>query len=82
MSEILLGTGLLLLVLCCFTIFSYKAPYGMKAMGALANAACATFLVEAFNLSLLGDVLGMEFLEVSELLMVVLVELLLLYLCL
>ncbi|HBE9800167.1 TPA: PTS sugar transporter subunit IIC, partial [Clostridioides difficile] len=55
MSEILLGTGLLLLVLCCFTIFSYKAPYGMKAMGALANAACATFLVEAFNLSLLGD---------------------------
>ena len=61
MSEILLGTGLLLLVLCCFTIFSYKAPYGMKAMGALANAACATFLVEAFNLSLLGDVLGMEF---------------------
>lgn len=44
MSEILLGTGLLLLVLCCFTIFSYKAPYGMKAMGALANNCMCYFL--------------------------------------
>ena len=32
-----------------FTLFTYKAPNGMRAMGALANAAIATFLVEAFN---------------------------------
>ena len=29
-----------------FTLFTYKAPNGMRAMGALANAAIATFLVE------------------------------------
>lgn len=63
MSKILMGTGLLLLVLSCFTLFSYKAPHGMKAMGALANAACATFLVEAFHFSLFGEVLGIKFLE-------------------
>ncbi|MEG2018732.1 MAG: PTS sugar transporter subunit IIC, partial [Clostridium sp.] len=45
--QILLGTGLLLLVLGLFSLFSYKAPSGMKAMGALASAACASFLVEA-----------------------------------
>lgn len=63
MLEILMGTGLLLLVLGLFTLFSYKAPYGMKAMGALANAACASFLVEAFHFSLFGQQLGIGFLE-------------------
>lgn len=60
--EILLGTGLLLLVLALFTLFSYKAPNGMKAMGALANAACASFLVEAFHFAFFGEVLKIEFL--------------------
>ncbi len=49
--QILTGTLLLLLVLGGFTLFSYKAPHGMKAMGGLANAACASFLVEAFHLA-------------------------------
>lgn len=63
MIDILIGTGLLLLVLALFTLFSYKAPYGMKAMGALANAACASFLVEAFHFSLFGQQFGVKFLE-------------------
>ncbi|MGL5313112.1 MAG: PTS sugar transporter subunit IIC [Peptostreptococcaceae bacterium] len=63
MIQILMGTGLLLAVLALFTLFSYKAPHGMKAMGALANAACASFLVEAFHFSFFGEVLGMKFLE-------------------
>ena len=56
MMNILLGTALLLVVLALFTLFSYKAPQGMKAMGGLASAACASFLVEAFHLSFFGDV--------------------------
>lgn len=61
--QILMGTALLLLVLGLFTLFSYKAPQGMKAMGALANAACASFLVEAFHFSFFGEVLGLKFLQ-------------------
>lgn len=61
--DILLGTSLLLLVLGLFTLFSYKAPNGMKAMGALANAACASFLVEAFHFAFFGEVLKIEFLQ-------------------
>lgn len=60
--EILFGTVLLLIVLGCFTLFSYKAPHGMKAMGALANAACASFLVEAFHMAFFGEVMKIEFL--------------------
>ena len=61
--QILFGTILLLAVLGCFTLFSYKAPKGMKAMGALANAACASFLVEAFHFAFFGEVLKIGFLE-------------------
>ncbi|NFI03178.1 MULTISPECIES: PTS sugar transporter subunit IIC [unclassified Clostridium] len=61
--DILFGTALLLLVLGLFTLFSYKAPNGMKAMGALANAACASFLVEAFHDAFFGEVLNIEFLQ-------------------
>ncbi|MEG0856699.1 MAG: PTS sugar transporter subunit IIC [Terrisporobacter sp.] len=61
--QILTGTALLLVVLALFTLFSYKAPQGMKAMGGLANAACASFLVEAFHFSFFGEVLGIKFLE-------------------
>ena len=46
-----------------FTLFTYKAPNGMRAMGALANAAIATFLVEAFNKYVGGEVFGIKFLE-------------------
>ncbi len=63
MGQILYGTALLLVVLALFTLFSYKAPKGMKAMGALANAACASFLVEAFHFSLFGEQMGIKFLE-------------------
>lgn len=63
MKDILIGTGLLLLVLALFTLFSYKAPKGMKAMSGLANAAVASFLVEAFHFSFFGEVLGIKFLE-------------------
>lgn len=60
--DILKGSVLLLIVLACFTLFSYKAPKGMKAMGALASAAIATFLVEAFQRFVGGDLLNIEFL--------------------
>ncbi|MEF9991566.1 MAG: PTS sugar transporter subunit IIC [Romboutsia sp.] len=63
MLQILSGTALLLVVLALFTLFSYKAPQGMKAMGGLASAACASFLVEAFHFSFFGEVLGIKFLE-------------------
>lgn len=62
MTDILMGTALLLVVLALFTLFSYKAPQGMKAMGALANAACASFLVEAFHSSVFGNLLHIDFL--------------------
>ncbi|MGL5558321.1 MAG: PTS sugar transporter subunit IIC, partial [Paraclostridium dentum] len=61
--EVIKGTVLLLAVLTAFSVFSYKAPHGMKAMGALASAACATFLVEAIQFSLLGNTLGIPFLS-------------------
>ncbi|MDU2490615.1 MAG: PTS sugar transporter subunit IIC [Clostridium celatum] len=61
--DIIFGTVLLLIVLGLFTLFSYKAPNGMKAMGALANAACASFLVEAFHDAFFGGVLNIGFLQ-------------------
>src|SRR5699024_9720252 len=60
--EIIKGILLLLIVLSCFTLFSYKAPKGMEAMGALASAAIATILVEAFQRNVGGDLLHFEFL--------------------
>ena len=61
--EILKGTVLLLIVLAGFSLFSLKAPKGMKAMGALAGAATASFLVEAFQFYVGGDLLGFAFLK-------------------
>lgn len=61
--EILKGIVLLLVVLAGFSLFSLKMPKGMKAMGALAGAATASFLVEAFQLYVGGDLLGIEFLK-------------------
>ena len=41
--NLLLGVIFLGIVLCLFTLFTSKAPNGGKAMGALANAAIASF---------------------------------------
>ncbi|HER1376451.1 TPA: PTS fructose transporter subunit IIC [Streptococcus pyogenes] len=61
--DIIIGTSLLILVLAIFSLFNYKVPHGAKAMGALASAACASFLVEAFQDSFFGKVLGFQFLS-------------------
>ncbi|SHE97308.1 PTS sugar transporter subunit IIC [Clostridium fallax] len=61
--ELFKGTILLLTVLSVFTIFSLKAPKGMKAMGALADAAVASFLVEAFQSYVGGDMLNIPLLK-------------------
>lgn len=62
MTTILLGMGLLLLTLAGFSLFSMKAPMGSKAMSGLADAAVATFLVEAVHTYISGDLLGLKFL--------------------
>lgn len=60
--NLILGVIFLALVLCLFTLFTSKAPQGGKVMGALANAAIASFLVEAFQKYVGGDLLGVDFL--------------------
>ena len=62
MTTILLGMGLLLLTLAGFSLFSLKAPKGSVAMSGLANAAVATFLVEAVLKYIFGDLIGIAFL--------------------
>lgn len=62
MTTIFLGMGLLLLTLAGFSLFSMKAPKGSAAMSSLANAAVATFLVEAVHRYISGDLLGSAFL--------------------
>lgn len=56
------GIGMLLLMLAGFSLFSLKAPKGDKAMGGLADAAVATFLVEAIFKYICGDFAGIAFL--------------------
>lgn len=60
--TILSGIGLLLLTLAGFSLFSFKMPKGSVAMGGMANAAVATFLVEAIHKYITGDFLGISFL--------------------
>ena len=62
MTTIFLGMGLLLLTLAGFSLFSMKAPKGSAPMSGLANAAVATFLVEAVHRYISGDLLGSAFL--------------------
>ena len=62
MTTILLGLGLLILTLAIFSLFSFKAPKGAIAMSGMANAAVATFLVEAVLRYIFGDLFGIEFL--------------------
>lgn len=47
MMTIISGVGLLLLTLAVFSIFSLKFPKGSQAMSGMANAAVASFLIEA-----------------------------------
>lgn len=56
------GIGLLILFLIAFSLFSFKAPKGMKAMGGMAEAAVAAFLVEAVHKYVSGDLLNLSFL--------------------
>ena len=59
--EIIQGTGFLLLTLAAFTLFSFKAPKGAQAMSGMANAAIASFLVEAIHSYITGDTMGLLF---------------------
>ena len=56
------GIGALILTLAAFSLFSLKCPKGDKAMGGLADAAVATFLVEAIFKYICGDFIGIAFL--------------------
>jgi len=60
--EIIKGIGLLLIALSMFSLFSLKMPKGQEAMSGLANAAVATFLVEAIHKYISGDLVGLSFL--------------------
>lgn len=60
--ELFKGIGTLLLIHTAFSLFSLKLPKGDRAMGGLANAAVATFLVEAILKYICGDFAGIAFL--------------------
>lgn len=60
--EIIKGIGLLLGALALFSLFSLRMPKGQDAMSGLANAAVATFLVEAIHKYISGDLIGLSFL--------------------
>ena len=62
MTTLVSGLALLLATLAGFSLFSMKAPKGTAAMSGLANAAVATFLVEAIHSYISGDLLGFAFL--------------------
>lgn len=64
MMTTLSGVGLLILTLAGFSLFSMKAPKGSEAMSGLANAAIASFLVEAVHHYITGDLLHIAFFEV------------------
>lgn len=56
------GVGALVLTIVCFSVFSIKFKKGDEAMSGLANAAVATFLMEAIFKYICGDFLGIGFL--------------------
>lgn len=63
MLVLIKGVTLLLATLGLFSLFSMKAPKGKEAMGGLAGAAIATFLVEAIHKYIFGgDMIGIQFL--------------------
>ena len=55
MVTIISGIALLLITLAAFSLFSLKMPKGQAAMSGMANAAVATFLVEAIMSYIAGD---------------------------
>lgn len=61
MVTILSGIGLLLVTLAGFSLFSLKMPKGQLAMSGMANAAIATFLVEAVHRYIAGDLFNIDF---------------------
>lgn len=61
--ELIKGISLLLAALMAFSLFSRYAPSGTKAMGGLASAAVASFLVEAVHAYISGDFMGIGFLK-------------------
>ena len=67
MMELFTGLGLLLVVLLVFSLFSLKMPKGQLAMSGMADAAIASFLVEAIHKYILGNALSIPFfLEVGN----------------
>ena len=63
MLTIISGIGLLLLTLAGFSLFSLKMPKGQAAMSGMANAAIATFLIEAVHRYITGDLLNLGFFQ-------------------
>lgn len=63
MMTVISGVGLLLLTLGGFSLFSLKMPKGSLAMSGMANAAIATFLVEAIHRYITGDLFKVAFFE-------------------
>ncbi len=63
MWTIISGIGLLLLTLAGFSLFSLKMPKGQLAMSGMANAAIATFLIEAVHKYITGDLFGLSFFQ-------------------
>ena len=61
MMDMLIGLGLLFVVLVLFSLFSMKMPKGQQAMSGMADAAVASFLVEAIHKFILGDALSIPF---------------------
>lgn len=61
MLSILSGIVLLIITLVIFSAFSLKAPYGEKAMQGLAQAAMASFLIEAIHKYISGGLLGSQY---------------------
>ena len=63
MFTILSGIGLLLLTLGVFSLFSLKMPKGQLAMSGMANAAIASFLIEAVHRYITGDLFHLPFFQ-------------------
>ena len=63
MVTVLSGVALLVATLAVFSLFSLKMPKGSLAMSGMADAAVATFLVEAIHSYISGDLFGISFLK-------------------
>lgn len=61
--KIVLGVATLLMVIGVMSLFTFKAPNGKKAIGALSGAACATFLPQAFLSYAIGGVFHIQYVQ-------------------